>query len=592
MIKNCFEYFVSVISFVMVCGLLQAAPLELSEVRIVAESTVAGIDSLRDTDQWTAAGLHLREQGAQTDLSYRGSAFSESGLALAGIALRHPQTGHFHAELPFPHWIFDIPRVTGGTENMLEGVGHAAATVRLRFNSIDESRKLMTGGAGQDRWYWGDFGLVKSVHGDNASGGSAVFGGYETMDSVDFRDNDMERFYGGFRGQRRTTSARTDIAAGYSEKKFGARGYYGVNPEWFAEERFEDIMAVLSHKEELAQTTAGFSAIIRETEDTYKLFTPSLYVNNHRARMAAGTAEVNTDISSVWSMHVRGSAEAETLDSERLGDHNRSRAAVMLAPTWHYNEQLQFTAGAEYQIYRNQSPALVPVMHAKLELKSGTILFAGFSEQKRLPSFTELNYESPGSLGNSGLRRGTIVAYEGGIMQQISQSLQTEVTVFERSARHTVDWIKLNAEDERWVASDIGWVVTRGAEARLSTACNKALRLNLMYTWQEKDADIVPYAARYVLDYPRHLIHAGIEWHLPANIKISSMQMLQVREPIDSRTEKTGVDGTLRAAWTPAKLPQIEIAFICNNMWDDALEEYVGQPVPQRRWGFELRTDL
>ena len=343
----------------------------------------------------------------------------------------------------------------------------------------------------------------------------------------------------------------------------------------------------------MAQSTARFSALVRETEDTYELDfgAPDIYMNNHRTRLAGGMAELDSVISSMWSLHVRGSAETEELNSNRLGRHERSRAAVLLAPVWHHSSSLTLTGGGEYQMFSSESGALLPVAHAAFSA-GRTAFFAGYSERERQPSFTELNYESPGSLGNEGLEREKITTVEGGFEQLLSAAFMTRVSVFQRTTRNTVDWVKQTADDPRWLATDVGKVVTRGCELRGVGQWNDQLRIILQYTWLERDSDIAPYAARYVLDYPKHALLTAIEWSPLETISFSSVNSLQVREKIESREERTGINGTLRMEWAPVRAAGLRFALLCDNLWDDDFEQYVGQPAAGRRWGIELRAEL
>lgn len=571
-----------------------AADIELPELQVHAERPDAVSGPLSQNNTFTTAGLLLRSQGAQTDLGYRGASFSSTGIAIGGLALRHPQTEHFHAEQPFPLWIFTAPKVAGGAQDVLQGQGHAAATLHLGLADIERSCMLLTAGIGERNWHWAEAGAVQFIDGESARGGVAAFAGYERRDRIDYPDNDLDKVHGGGWLQRQTESARSDLVVGVSDKRFGARGYYGVNPDWPADERFEDRLLLIGHSEKMALSNVRFSALARETEDTYKLDfgAPDIYVNNHRTRLAAGMAELDTDISSMWSLHVRGSAETEELNSNRLGRHERSRGAVLLAPTWHGGGMLEVTAGGEYQMFSSESGALLPVAHVSLRPGDSTGLFAGYSERERQPSFTELNYESPGSLGNEGLEREKITTIEGGLEQLLTAAVIARVSVFQRTTRNTVDWVKQTADEPRWLAMDVGKVVTRGCELRGVGQWSDQLRVIMQYTWLERDAEISPYAARYVLDYPKHTLLAGVEWNMLRTVSFSSVNLLQVREKIESREARTGINGTLRMEWAPLRTTGLRLALLCDNLWGDDFEEYVGQPAAGRRWGLELIAEL
>ena len=573
---------------------VSAIDIELPELQVHPDKPEVSPGAQSEKDFFRKVGLLLRKQGAQADLGYRGSSFSGTGIAIAGMALRHPQTEHFHAELPFPFWIFAHHGMTSGAEDVLQGQGHAAATLHLGFPAIERSRLILNAGVGEKNWHWSDAGAVKAVEGETAAGGAAVFAGHERRDRIDYSDNNLERIYGGGWVQRRTESARSDLAVGISDKRFGARGYYGVNPEWGARERLEDRLLLMGHTEHMAQSTARFSALARETVDNYRLDfgTPDIYENHHRTRIAGGMAALDTRLSSVWSLHMRGSAENEELNSNRLGVHERTRAAVLLAPVWNHGEIFSVTAGGEYSAFSSESSVLLPLFRTIFNICANTALFAGYSQRERQPSFTELNYESPGSLGNEGLDREKITTIDGGIQRILPRGVMTRLTVFQRTTRNTVDWIKQTVDEPRWLATDVGKVTTRGAELRGTGQWRDKVRLLFQYTLLDRDYDLNPHAARYVLDYPRHQLLTGMDWHICRTVTLSVVNTLQVRDKIESRQERTGIDGTLRMEWSPVRTTGLRIALLCDNLWDDDFAEYVGQPAAGRRWGIELRTEL
>ena len=59
-----------------------------------------------------------------------------------------------------------------------------------------------------------------------------------------------------------------------------------------------------------------------------------------------------------------------------------------------------FTAGARAEVFSDDSPAWLPQAGAEVRLGERDTAYASYTETVRQPSYTELNYESPGSLGN------------------------------------------------------------------------------------------------------------------------------------------------------------------------------------------------
>lgn len=568
------------------------APITVTAERIptFGEERVAGDTAAGALE--SVPGVGVNSQGgvsAQSDLSIRGSSFSGAGLSLNGLALRNPQTEHFASELPVSPALFGEASVMTGLDQARGVDGHLLGTADFQIVSLTGQKRISLGG-GEDAWNWQDA-VLEWIAPELVGGrtfGAAVFGSREALDAVDYTDNDVERRGGGALLQAGGRDWRTDLLLAHQDKTFGARGYYGVNPDWYAEESLSDTLALLSARRgDVNGEYVRASAAWRLLRDDYDLFwtLPGVYANRHRSQVLSGAADGCRRLPAGFDLTWRLAGENEHLESNLLGDQERSRGALTLLPGWRTGP-LRLTAGARGEVFTDDEPAVLPQAGLEYEIFSGHRLYGSYTESVRQPSFTELNYESPGSLGNSGLPRQEAQTVDAGLMGRVTRDLDWRAGVFFVRSRHTVDWAKPLPTSTRWEATDLGTVDTRGAEGRFDYTPQGPFGLQMSYAWLGKDSEADPYSSRYALDYPEHLLRVALCWRITSEFRLITTQTLRRQRENPLRTgNSSGVNGRIEARWTPAAREFVEITLLADNLWNDNYQVFPGQPASPRRVG-------
>ena len=535
----------------------------------------------------------LNRQGGtdvQADISIRGSSFSEAGLILEGVALRHPQTEHFHAELPLPASLFNEPSVLTGVAQVEQATVHPAGGVS--FSSRDPQRGgYIDLGVGEEGSAWQGVLLEGMLPGSDANGaiGLGVFGHHAEAFGVDYGDNDLERVGGGATVKTRHGAWASDWMVGVSRKEFGARGYYGVSPTWAATETFEDSLVLGTIRQgDVDGVYRRVTGMWRSTRDEYLLFIDPAdpFRNKHRTRTSGLAVDGREQLGEAWQLQWRGAYAFEGVDSKSLGDHDRERGTLLALPAWQ-GQRLKVTAGVMGEVFSDGDEAVLPQAGVEWRVGEAQALFASYTEAMHEPSYTELNYESPGSLGNAGLRKGRSRKSELGWRLQPTQGRTASVSVFHRATGHAVDWVKVAEDTARWAATDLGTVTTWGVECSGSRRLGEQLRVRAAYTWLEKDHEWDVYAARYVLDYPQHRLSIDLDWAFAPDWRLSVGQTVRYHsETMARETEATGRDGRLALQWYAGQPDGVVIRVGVDNLWNDSFGSYVDLPAPDRRvWG-------
>jgi outer membrane receptor for ferrienterochelin and colicin len=150
-------------------------------------------------------------------------------------------------------------------------------------------------------------------------------------------------------------------------------------------------------------------------------------------------------------------------------------------------------------------------------------------------------------------------------------------------SEHTVDWVKQQASSPRWEATDLGRVETRGFELEAGYA-GEAASIRLGYTTLAKEHDAQPYAGRYILDYPEHLLKATGAWKITPQVRLEACQGVQRQMDNAVRTGgRLGLPASLSAHLRPRSLTHLELAVSADNLWNDDFRIFPDLPTRDRR---------
>jgi len=547
------------------------------ESRLLREISYAG-------DAWTVVplletlpGVTVRNQGyggAQTDISVRGGAFNSSGLLLAGLALRNPQTEHFQCDLSLPDGTFLAPEALTGLGRFAVSAGHPSGAVALDFAPI-ETGGLAAVGAGE-----AGHRLLRIRHGVSGHEGGAAIGvaGFASWDAADRtdgqRDNDLRRWSLGGRAQARTTAGQFDALAVGSLREFGARGFYGTPRTRPSEERVEDALALVSYRggDRSEDRAERVTLAYRRTEDAY-------WYNGRRAGNAS------RHVSDVWALHgdavrplgdglrlaVRGDAIWEELASATLGDHGRGQFSAAFLPGWRHGDW-ELTVGGAVEGFSDDRPAWLPAIGAVWRPSQTHSLFVNYSEAVRQPSYTEYMYNNPASLGNQGLERQHARTAEAG-WRGVWSGAEGGVTLFGERGRNVVDWVRPQAADTVWRAVNLDAVTSYGLTADAVVAAGAGLDLLLSGTLLRKTQDESIHSSRYALDYAEQQMRLDLRWR-PArawDVRIWQGLGRMAMNPL-RRGGRTRADAGGEVRWQAPRIAGLTLTLGVANAWDSSFE--------------------
>jgi iron complex outermembrane receptor protein len=279
---------------------------------------------------------------------------------------------------------------------------------------------------------------------------------------------------------------------------FGADQFYGPYPSW------EDTKTWwLGFNQDLGPDTEA-SFAYRRHSDLYVLFRddPSLYTNHHSDESYQAALRRHKKLAANTTLSYGFEGLHESIVSNNLGDHARSRAAVYAAIDFRALKRFSLSLSAREEFYREYSGEFCPTIAGGYWLSSKLKLRASASRAFRVPSYTDLYYSDPDNLGNPNLLPERAWTYEGGIDWNLGGRISAGATVFQRRERDGIDYYR-TSPTALWQAINIDSLNFTGVETWLRFAISRNQTLDLRYTGLVGTQNTVPLIeTKYNFNYP------------------------------------------------------------------------------------------
>lgn len=462
----------------------------------------------------------------QADLTIRGSSFGQTLVLLNGLRMNDAQTGHHNMDLPLPTDAIERIEVLRGAGSTFYGSDATAGSVN--FITAAPSYSELRLGAGV-----GNFGI-------NQQNGFVSFlaGRWDEQLSVarDFStgfipDRDYRSLTIFSNTGMQTTLGRTLLMLGYCDKPFGADQFYGNFNSW---ERTKSWFAGL--KQDLGDRTE-FDFGYRRHSDEFILLRddPAVYENNHIDESWQTALRRKQTLSQNSTLFFGGEGFHESIDSNNLGQHERSRGAIYLDYDVRALGRFSFSVGAREEILDSHGE-FSPTVSAGMWIKSGLKLKGSASRAFRLPSYTDLYYSDPANVGNPNLQPETAWSYEGGLVWDRGGRYKAEVTVFERRERNDIDYVRSSPTD-LWHAENIDRLNFTGVETSLGMRLPRHQRVDIAYTGLHGAQQALNgLESKYVFNYPVHDADVSWQGELPGGFVARSRVGVVTRYAVDPYT--------------------------------------------------------
>ncbi|MDZ7347011.1 MAG: TonB-dependent receptor, partial [candidate division KSB1 bacterium] len=490
--------------------------LDSTQVRLAAHLSVQELLQ-------QAVGVDLQSRGPagiQADVSIRGASFENTVVLLDGIRLNDPQTAHHTLNLPVS--LDDVERievVRGGASGWY-GADAAGGVINIITRNAGSNVRLSGGQAG----FYGvaaSAGFTSSRHQTRFSFERRHSDGYAPRTAYDLTTLFL-------RSRLSLPFAALDLYAGVNDKAFDANAFYSsLYPDEWEHTRAWLGAGRLTWRKKNVQLSPLLA--YRRHFDDFVLdkARPDWYRNRH----------TNHTLSVEWPLHLltpygRFSFTAEWrrewIRSSNLGEHARETLGAVAGWQRVFAGQWDVQAALYGHHHSRWGTRLWP--GAEIGRRFGNHkLYAALHSAFRVPSFTELYYQSPANLGNPALQCERSVSGEIGWTVQRGP-MQAGAAVFQRRGRDLIDWVR-NDVKEPWRAVNLGKQVSTGIEFQAETAVRgvpSLSRMALHYSEQQSSKDTPAFQSKYVLRYLRR--QAGVRLTQALSRKVELQWSIQYKQ--------------------------------------------------------------
>lgn len=545
-----------------------------------------GVTNVADALQ-QIAGIDVRRQGVngmQADLYIRGGGFDQTLLLIDGIKVDDPQTGHHTLNLALPIEVIQRIEIVKGPAARIFGQNAFSGAINIVTKSASNNTLITKLQAGSYDQFLAE--VTGAINMENSSHlvhfSKNISNGYR--ENTDFDNQNMF-----VKSQFNKNRVPINFIASYSERKFGANGFYSIPT---ATQQYEETQASL----------VGFSTEIkkgnfiwkpriywRRNEDEYIYIrkNPAVYRNLHITNKVA--AELNGSYNSSAGITGFGIEFSKYyIGSNRLGDNQREIASLFLEHRFQFfNNKFDVTPGLAASYFSDFDNSLFPGIDLGFQIKEGLKVYGNVGYTYRVPTYTDLYYVGPQATGNPNLQPENALAQELGIRWNTYQ-IDFSITGFNRDSNDLIDYVRLTPSDVVFTPQNIQDVNTKGFETQIDYKFKvKDLnqKINLGYTFIEDEIkQTTAVESRYSINSLKHQIVGSYQMHWFKNFTNSiAYRYLQ-------RT--SGMSYNVVDISAVYKLNDLELSIYANNIFNTEYSETSLIPMPKGNLMFGLKYNF
>ena len=546
--------------------------IPLEPMQLIAESPQ---DAIRHD-----ASVFLEERGTgggQTDIVMQGGSFAQTLVLVNGFRINDAQTAHHNLDLPVPMEAMDQIQVLSGAGSTLHGIDalagvvdlltaapqHNSLRLRLGEGSFQANEESLLGALVRKQW------SARATADRNFSLGFIADRDYRN------EDGSAESWYASRLGM-------SDLLFATSDRSFGAAGFYGNYPSW---ERTKSFFVGI-RQDMGAQTNAAFA--YRRHTDEFILFrsAPAIYENNHIDGSWQASLRHTVTVAKTSALLAGLEADGDSIHSNNLGIHARNQGAgyadLDLRPA---ARSFSVSVGAREEIFSGGRAVFSPQLAASYRLRPGLKLRAAGGYGFRIPTYTDLYYSDPATVGNANLKPESAWSGSAGIDYAGSRltfsaggfySRQLDTIDYVRSATFPNPWLPPSCHAANtWCANNLNGLSFTGAETSLQWNPSRSQSIRLAWTGISGGQEALHgLQSEYVSNYPVNNAQAGWTLQLPRSITIENQ--LQVANRYQSTPYPVW---NLNAGREAGRLrPYIRLS----NLSNTGYQEIAGVPMPSR----------
>jgi vitamin B12 transporter len=545
----------------------------------------AGVTNVADALQ-QIAGIDIRRRGTngmQADLYIRGGSFDQTLLLVDGIKVDDAQTGHHTMNLALPIEVIKRIEIIKGPAARIFGQNAFNGAINIITKDLPDTDVSLNVQGGSYNQF--NAAVTAGISLDDSS--HIIHYSKNTSEGYRYNtDYDNQNFV--LKSTFNKNKLPIAMLISLSDRNFGANGFY-ASP------------AAINQYEETKASLVGFSTIIkkgnftwkpkvywRRNEDEYIYIrnNPSIYRNLHISNKIA--VELNGSYTSNIGVTGFGVETAKVyLSSNNLGDNNRFVSTLFLEHRLElFDNKMDITPGVAVTYFSDFKFFAFPGIDIGYQLYTNLRVYGNLGYTYRVPTFTDLNYKSPTTIGNPDLEPEKAFSQEIGLKWNMAR-FNAAMAVFNRDSNRLIDYVKMQNTDP-WQPQNIQDVTTKGFETQLDytfTVNSFNQKVQLGYSFIEDKIKQSSYNfSQYSVNSLKHQVVGSYYMQFLKNFTNSILYRYSERTSGDSYSV---VD--LGAAYT---LNAFEFSLFANNVFNTEYTETNLVPMPKGNLLFGIRYNF
>ncbi|MEZ4855203.1 MAG: TonB-dependent receptor [Gelidibacter sp.] len=521
------------------------------------------------------AGIDIRQRGTngmQADLYIRGGGFDQTLLLIDGIKVEDAQTGHHTMNMALPIEVIERIEIIKGSAARVFGQNAFTGAINIVTKKNPENSVnigLQAGSFGQK-----NAAITVGSHLENSS--HIVHVSRNTSDGYRYNtDYDNQNYF--IKSTFNKTKLPIDMLASFSERKFGANGFYATPAATNQYEATQTSLVGFSTEIKNEKLTLKPRLYWRRNQDEYIYVRqdPSIYRNLHQTNKVG--AELNAAYNSKLGVTGFGVDVSKVyISSNNLGSHNRFMTTFFLEHRLTLlNEKLDITPGIAVNYFSDFKFHAFPGVDIGYAINNQFKVYGNIGYTYRIPTYTDLYYSDPTSLGNKNLDPEEAIAEELGIKFNHQQFYAT-LAFFNRDSNNLIDYVKEN-EADLYQATNIAKLNTKGFETTIGYRFKinaLAQDFKLGYTFLEDDIkDIQVNFSRYSINSLKH--------HFTTRLNTSFIKHVSQGISYKYAERTSGESYSVVDASINVMLKSLELSVHANNIFNTEYTETNLVPMPK-----------
>ncbi len=533
------------------------------------------------------AGVDIRRRGtggAQADLYIRGGGFDQTLLLIDGIKMDDAQTGHHSLNAALPIEVIERIEIIKGPAARVFGQNAFTGAI----NIVTKKQLKNPVAINAERGSFGQTNASATI--GKVYSNSEFIAHIGALTSDGYRNNSDYTNYNYFlKGTFNKNKQPIEMIATFFDKKFGAENFYTTNPTFNEYEETQNSLVGFSTKFQTEKFKIKPRIYWRRGQDIFLLRrnNPAFYRNLHITNKVG--FETNASYNS--NMGITGfgvDVSRVSINSNNLGEHHRIMANVFLEHRFQFfDNQLDITPGVAITYFSDFKFHAFPGIDVGYQLSESIKIYGNLGTTYRIPTYTDLFYRDPVTIGNPDLQPEEAFSQEIGLKFNRG-NFSGSMAFFNRHATNLIDYIRPNTSQTIFTATNITEVNTKGFEFDANynfkmVGFTQTLSVGYSFlddTILEQNKEL----SRYSLNTLRH--------HFTTRFSSKILKNLTQNIIYKHAERTTGQSYNVWDASIVLTLSEIDFTFTANNIFDSDYIESGFVPMPGSNVLFGMRFKM